>query len=528
MLLDATTRRITVKSDATAATTEPSLVADYVDLGTESGDYIPAANQTLLTGATRVEAVAAPDAGYQREVRELAIFNGDTAARVITVEYDDNGTYRVLYETTLAPRKTLLYRKETGWTVPNSAGAGFEAATISGQTEDTAPDPAADYLVALSDAAGDLRKTALGRVSNFAKSKAVAGSATPGSGDFFRTLLVDASGGAATITLPGSAVADDWIVVRKVDSSGNRVTVKDISANDIAWLSAQHDEVCFARWGGAWVAVFWSIAPLLDAYTSAGSTAWTKPPLARRLLVLCIGGGGGGGSGRRGAAGSARGGGGGGAGGAVVRADLPAASAAATETVTVGGGGNGNAGKTTDNTNGGGGSDGAASSFGALVAAAGGPGGNGGSSSGGLGATALTGLLTNYGLSGGGGNSSVTATANSGGSGQAGGGGGGGGISTADAMLSPGSGGAGSLLRGISLSGGGADTNGIDVPEALTYIGGSGAGGGSPSISAAANPGKTGGAPGGGGGGGGASLNGFTSGAGGKGGDGAVRILTIF
>src|SRR6185312_3131285 len=75
------------------------------------------------------------------------------------------------------------------------------------------------------------------------------GSATTlGATHLGRLVRADASAGAFNVTLPASADADDWVIVRKKDSTANRVTVKDNAGNDVAWLSSQYDEAMFAFW----------------------------------------------------------------------------------------------------------------------------------------------------------------------------------------------------------------------------------------------------------------------------------------
>jgi uncharacterized protein DUF2793 len=165
----------------------------------------------------------------------------------------------------------------------------------------------------------------------------VTGATTIGATHLGRLVRADASGGAFNVTLPATADADDWVIVRKKDSTANRVTVKDNAGDDIAWLSAQYDEAMFAFWDGAWSPVRWNIAPLTQVFTANGT--YTKPPLAKTVNVLAIAGGNGGGSGRRGAAGTARSGGGGGPAGSIVSVTLGAALASANETVAIGAGG---------------------------------------------------------------------------------------------------------------------------------------------------------------------------------------------
>jgi hypothetical protein len=408
-------------------------------------------------------------------------------------------------------------------------GTPISAGHITNLSEDTGPDPAADYQTTYSTSGTALKKALLGRAPNAAKSNAITGSATLTSAQFFKTNRVDASGGAATITLPSSATADDWLIVRKKDSSANTVTVQTSSAVNLAVLSFQYDWVMFAWWDGAWTPVEWSLTPLQQTFSASGT--YTVPLLAKYLEVVVIGAGGGGGSGRRGAAGSARSGGLGGRGGAVSRFNVNTASLGATVAVTVAAGGNGGAAQTADSTDGIAGTAASQTSFGSFQTAANSAGAGGSSANVASSGTALT----TYG--GAPANMASSITAITGGPVVAvggGTGGTGGGITTGNTDLAGGVGGSssagGSILTGGSggATSGGSGGNGTAIATPMNQLGGSGGGGGGGNASGAGGTGGNGAIPGGGGGGGGASLNGNNSGAGGNGARGEVRVTAYF
>jgi hypothetical protein len=360
----------------------------------------------------------------------------------------------------------------------------------------------------------------------------VTGSVTLDSTYFGEIVRIDASGGAATVTLPASAGADDWLAVRKKDSSANRVTVKNSGGTDIAWLSAQHDQVVFAWWSSAWIPVAWNIAPIANVFTASGT--WTKPPLAKFVQAFVVGAGAGGGAGRRGATGSARSGGQGGQSGVSNACAFRAASLSATETITVGAGGSGAAAQTSDSSDGTAGTAGGNSSFGAHLVALGGGAGSGGTSATvaagqaiqSLGAGQATAPMA----------TSVTAATASPNAGPAAGtGGNGGSISSGNTGFAGAAGANGSIAASTMTNGGtagaaGANNGGIgdSIADTVNQFGGAGGGGGGGNSAGAGGTGGAGGTPGGGGGGGGASLNGNASGAGGAGARGEVRITTYF
>lgn len=275
----------------------------------------------------------------------------------------------------------------------------------------------------------------------------------------------------------------------------------------------------------------------VDVLTSSGT--YTKGA-GTLFYIEAIGAGGGGGSGRRGAAGSNRNGGVGGGAGCVIGIWVDAADIDASCAYTIGASSPGGAGQTSNDTDGNAGTVGGLTSITlnattkARLRVRGGGQGNGGNSSG----TTQTG-------SGGGFDGSTntfpaiggSSSTGAGGDGQANvgtpaSGGGGGGINASNTATAGGST-SGIGVRGsqssasisfiTQVNGGSAGANGASSSNnGPPNFGGGGSGGGSH----ATTPGNggDGSIPGGGGGGGGASTNGATSGAGGSGARGEIRI----
>lgn len=303
-----------------------------------------------------------------------------------------------------------------------------------------------------------------------------------------------------------------------------------------------------------------------QVYTS-GSGTWNKPAGAVLVCVQCIGGGGSGGSGATGDGSvNERSGGSGGGGGMVSTVWFNAADLGSTESYVVGAATSSTAGVTGADTNGNNGVNGNPSSFGTTikVLAIGGPKGFGGFQDGdiryndGVGASAPTNTWTDdtytfERLGGGGYNSAFSAiyrrAGAKGGSPQTmcgSGGGGAGGWQSSTATNAGTAGGSGYNSSGTGYqqsstyiavgeggaagtagagSGGGAGTAGAGASS--PWFGSGGGGGGSENASAQnGGAGAAGGAPGGGGGGGGACRENGTSGAGGAGARGEVRVWT--
>jgi hypothetical protein len=273
----------------------------------------------------------------------------------------------------------------------------------------------------------------------------------------------------------------------------------------------------------------------------AGSGGYVKPSgNPKTIRVITQGGGAGGGSGRRGAAGSVRCGGGGGGGGALSDRVISAAIVSATEQILVGAGGNGGAAQTANDTDGLTGVGGTTSYFGVSSgtvygtrAGAGGPGGPGTNAAGTGGSAGIGAMNGSAGTGAAASGTGGVGAAGTNGSVAGGGGGSGGGITSGDVAGNGGNGGTNNMLSSTGISTGGVvDTTaptaiGGNAQALAGWFGGNGGGGGAASKTAAAQAGAAAGL-GAGGGGGGASLNGFNSGAGGRGGDGFVVAITEF
>jgi hypothetical protein len=99
LVLDATTKSITVAMAGAATTTNPSYVTAYSDdTGTA---FTEGSSDGALNGTSQVTLVSAPASSTRRLIKTIYIQNGDTVANTITVTYNDNGTLRVIAKVTL-------------------------------------------------------------------------------------------------------------------------------------------------------------------------------------------------------------------------------------------------------------------------------------------------------------------------------------------------------------------------------------------------------------------------------------------
>jgi hypothetical protein len=122
LVLDATTKSITVAMATTATTTNPSFVTSYSD---DTGSaFTEGSSDGVLNGSTQVTLVSAPAASTRRLVKTIYIENNDTVANTITVTYNNNGTLRNIVKVTLQVADT--------WSTDGTTDANGNLKTIQG------------------------------------------------------------------------------------------------------------------------------------------------------------------------------------------------------------------------------------------------------------------------------------------------------------------------------------------------------------------------------------------------------------
>jgi hypothetical protein len=100
LILDGTAISLQAALTTSAATTNPTFVTNYAD---NSGSGITeGATDGALNGSTDVSIVPAPTGSNRRVIKNITIYNGDTAAVTVLIKYDNNATQRTLVKVTLA------------------------------------------------------------------------------------------------------------------------------------------------------------------------------------------------------------------------------------------------------------------------------------------------------------------------------------------------------------------------------------------------------------------------------------------
>lgn len=99
LVLDSTSKTIKVVMSGAAATTNPDFVSTWAE---NNGTlFTEGSTDGALNGTTAVTLVAAPSSGYRRVIKDITIYNRDTAAVTITVSLDNGGTLRQFAKVTL-------------------------------------------------------------------------------------------------------------------------------------------------------------------------------------------------------------------------------------------------------------------------------------------------------------------------------------------------------------------------------------------------------------------------------------------
>lgn len=99
IVLDTTSKSITIVMSGAAATTNPSYTTAYADNNGTS--FTEGASDGILNGTSAVTVVSAPASSTRRIVNTITVENNDTAAVTITVGYLNTASTRVFAKVTL-------------------------------------------------------------------------------------------------------------------------------------------------------------------------------------------------------------------------------------------------------------------------------------------------------------------------------------------------------------------------------------------------------------------------------------------
>jgi len=127
LVLDTTTKSITVAMSGAAATTNPDFVTAYSD---DNGTtFVEGSSDGALNGTSQVTLVSAPAASTRRLIKSIFIENKDTAPVTLTITLNNSSTLRTIAKVTLAVGDTW---STDGVTDTNGNFKGVGVSGISG------------------------------------------------------------------------------------------------------------------------------------------------------------------------------------------------------------------------------------------------------------------------------------------------------------------------------------------------------------------------------------------------------------
>jgi hypothetical protein len=121
MLLDSTTDSLQVILGAAITTNQLPFVVSYNDM--TSSAITPTKNVGTTNSTTAVDLIPAPSSSHTRQLRYCSVYNADTVPQLVTIRFNDNGTFRSVFVVTLLPNETLQYAYGKGWNAYNSSGS---------------------------------------------------------------------------------------------------------------------------------------------------------------------------------------------------------------------------------------------------------------------------------------------------------------------------------------------------------------------------------------------------------------------
>jgi hypothetical protein len=131
--LDSTLKSLEVKLAGVVATTELPFVVGYAEMNTATGALTAQSeNDGVTTGATAVVVIAAPGgANLTRKLDFFSLVNVDTAPVTATIQVNNNGTKRIVFQATLAVGDQIAFVDVGDWVVFDVNGAIKGSSSVS-------------------------------------------------------------------------------------------------------------------------------------------------------------------------------------------------------------------------------------------------------------------------------------------------------------------------------------------------------------------------------------------------------------
>ena len=137
MNLDATTKSLQIVLGEAKTTNNCTVVAAYADYSPSFSLFDLGNQNTLTNGTAPVTVVAAPFAQYQRQVKEIRLFNNDTVTHTVTLQlFDGTNTWIIAPSVVSVPANgSFVYTPEAGVAAGGSVAAALGAVINNGTVE---------------------------------------------------------------------------------------------------------------------------------------------------------------------------------------------------------------------------------------------------------------------------------------------------------------------------------------------------------------------------------------------------------
>ena len=270
-VLDATTESIVVAMSGAAATTNPDFTSAWAD---DTGSaFTEGSTDGALNGTSSVTLVAAPASATRRVVKNITIYNKDTAAVTITVSFNANSTLRNIakvtlavgdtwtldgaYDTTGALKQTLgtvnLATGVTGTLAVANGGTGVTSSTGTGSVV-LSTSPSLTTPVLGTPTSGNLSNCTADGTNNVGYRNIPQSGSDKTTSYSLATTDVGKFVGVGTsgsITVPNSTFAAGDVVSIFNNTSGNVTLTMSITTAYIAGTNADKDTITLATRGVA-------------------------------------------------------------------------------------------------------------------------------------------------------------------------------------------------------------------------------------------------------------------------------------
>lgn len=185
--LNTTTQKLQMLLGGAVTTNQLPCIVCFSDKTaiTYSGD----SQRTNSNDATPVDICAAPAASVVRDIDYISVRNRDTAAAIVTILFDDNGTDYEIVKVTLEIGDVLYYTHSNGWQVIGTDG-GIKTSGVSGSSGDVfgPGSSVTDNIVLFGDTTGKLIKDSGVSLSSFGITLGTAQATTSGSNKDYNSL----------------------------------------------------------------------------------------------------------------------------------------------------------------------------------------------------------------------------------------------------------------------------------------------------------------------------------------------------